>query len=168
MRLCYQTQTALFIAIAAFLALGLVCSPAVAATATNTFGVTVMVQAACTVSATTLSFGSYTGRVATATSAVQVTCTNSTPYNVGLSSGLAPGATVTARKMAGPGSGLLSYSLFSDSSRAVKWGQTVGSDTVAGAGNDALQALTVYGQAAAGQFVGPGTYSDTITVTVTY
>ena len=32
----------------------------------------------------------------------------------------------------------------------------------------AAQAITVYGQATAGQFVAPGAYTDTITATVTY
>ena len=160
--------SALFVAVSGFLALGLPSLPAVAATVNNTFGVTATVESSCLVSATTMAFGSYTGAAATATSAVSVTCTNSTPYNVGLSAGGAQGATVTARKMTGPASALLSYGLFSDSSRTVNWGQTVGTDTVAGIGTGAVQALTVYAQTGAGQYVAPGAYTDTITATVTY
>jgi spore coat protein U-like protein len=115
-----------------------------------------------------MSFGNYTGTAANATSAVSVTCTNATPYTVGLSAGAASGATVSARKMTGPASGLLSYSLFSDPSRTLNWGQTVGSDTLTGTGNGAIQALTVYGQTPAGQYVSPGSYTDTITATITY
>jgi len=44
----------------------------------------------------------------------------------------------------------------------------VGTDTVAGTGTGALQSLTVYGQLPANQKVLPGSYSDTITVTITY
>jgi spore coat protein U-like protein len=58
--------------------------------------------------------------------------------------------------------------MFSNSTRTANWGQTVGTDTVTGTGNGAAQALTVYGQVTAGQFVAPGAYSDTITATVTY
>jgi spore coat protein U-like protein len=142
--------------------------PAVAATVTTSFGVTATVQANCLVSATNLAFGTYTGAAATSTSAVSVTCTNSTAYNVGLSSGLATGATVTTRQMTGPGSALLGYALFSDAGRTVNWGQTIGTDTVTGTGNGSAQSITVYGQATAGQFVTPGAYTDTITATVTY
>src|ERR1700733_3968526 len=135
-----------------FLALGLATQPAIAATATPTCGVTATVQAPCLVSATPLAFGTYTGALATSTSAVSVTCTNTTPYNVGLSAGLATGATVTSRQMTGPASALLGYALFSDPARTVNWGQTIGTDTVTGTGNGGAQAITVYGQAAASQY----------------
>jgi spore coat protein U-like protein len=115
-----------------------------------------------------MAFGNYSGSTGNASSALSVTCTNATPYNVGLSAGVASGATVNTRKMTGPASALLSYSLFSDPSRTLNWGQTIGSDTVTGSGSGAVQALTVYGQTPAGQFLAPGTYTDTITATVTY
>jgi spore coat protein U-like protein len=63
---------------------------------------------------------------------------------------------------------LLSYAMFSDSARTVNWGQTIGTDTVTGTGNGSAQAIIVYGQTAAGQYVAPGAYNDTITATVTY
>jgi spore coat protein U-like protein len=168
MTLSYSMKSALPAIALGVLALGLSTKPAVAATATTTFGITATVQATCLVSATPLALGTYTGAVANSTSAVSVTCTNTTPYNVGLSAGLATGATVTTRQMTGPASAVLSYALFSDSSRTVNWGQTIGTDTVTGTGNGAAQAITVYGQATAGQFVAPGSYTDTITATVTY
>jgi spore coat protein U-like protein len=151
-----------------FLILGLVPMPALAATATTTFAVTATVQATCLVAATPMAFGIYTGVVSTSTSIVSVTCTNTTPYNVGLSAGLATGATVTARSMTGTASALLGYALFSDSARTVNWGQTIGTNTVTGTGNGAAQPITVYGQVPAAQFVAPGAYADTITATVTY
>ena len=120
------------------MALGLAPTSAVAATATTTFGVSATVQATCLISATPMAFGTYTGVVANSTSTVTVTCTNTTTYNVGLNPGLATGATVTTRKMTGPASALLSYGLFSDSAHSVNWGQTVGTDTVAGTGNGML------------------------------
>jgi spore coat protein U-like protein len=61
--------------------------------------------------------------------------------------------------MTGPVAGLLSYSLFSDPSRALNWGQTPGSG--------AVQALTVYGQAPARQLA-PSPYTDTVIATITY
>jgi spore coat protein U-like protein len=125
------------------------------------------VQSTCIIAATPLTFGTYTGAVSNSTSTVTVTCTNTTPYTVGLNPGSASGATVTTRQMTGPGSALLNYALFSDSLRSVNWGNTTGS-WVSGTGSGAAQALTVYGQVAAGQYVAPGAYTDTITATVTY
>lgn len=168
MQLSTCLKSSLSVATLGFLALSLTPAPAQAATATTTFAVTATVQATCLISATPMAFGTYTGVVATSTSTISVTCTNTTPYNVGLNAGLATGATVTTRKMTGPASALLSYSLTSDSAHAVNWGQTIGTDTVTGTGNGSAQAITVYGQVGAAQYVAPGAYSDTITATVTY
>jgi spore coat protein U domain-containing protein, fimbrial subunit CupE1/2/3/6 len=143
-------------------------APVEAATATTTFQVTATVNATCLISATTLAFGAYTGTQTDATSTVTVTCTNTTPYNVGLNAGTFSGATVTTRRMTGTDANGLAYSLFQDSSRTVNWGNTVGTDTLAGTGNGAAQALTVYGRVPASQFVAPGSYTDTITATVTF
>src|SRR5450631_1176205 len=145
----------------ACLALGLAPTSAFAVTTvTTTFGVTATVQATCLVSATAMGFGTYTGVAIPTTSTVSVTCTNTTPYNVGLSAGLATGATVTTRKMTGPGTGLLAYSLSQNDGRTINWGNTVGTDTEIGTGNVAAQALAVFGRVAAGQFVAPGAYAD--------
>jgi spore coat protein U-like protein len=119
------------------------------------------------ISSTALSFGAYTGVANSATSTLSITCTNTTPYNVGLDAGMGSGATVNNRLMTG-GSVVLHYALFSDPARTIIWGQTIGTDTIAGTGNGSPQALTIYGQIAATQFVTPAVYSDTITATVTY
>ena len=103
-----------------------------------------------------------------ASSTVTVTCTNTTPYNVGLSAGLATGATVTTRSMTGPAAALLGYGLFSDAGHITNWGLTIGTDTVTGTANGAAQPITVFGQIPAGEFVAPGAYADTITATVTF
>jgi spore coat protein U-like protein len=151
-----------------FLAIALASVPVDAATASASFSVSVTIQATCAVSASSMRFGSYDGTAVSATSTVSVKCTHSTPYNVGLSAGLAPGAAVTDRKMIGPRSALLGYSLRSDADGIVNWGQTVGVDTVAGTGNGSDQMFSVLGQIPAGQYVVSGAYADTITVTVTY
>ena len=151
-----------------FLALDIALLPAGAATATSSLAVSATVTSTCMVSATSLGFGSYSGLVAPASSTVSVTCTNTTPYNVGLSAGLGAGATVTSRKMTGPASALLAYGLFRDTGHTVGWGGTAGTDTVAGTGNGATQPITVYGQIPTAQYVVPGAYADTITVTVSY
>jgi len=137
-------------------------------TQTTNFSVTVTVAKDCGVTATNLAFGNYTGALVDSTSTISVTCTSTTTYNVGLNAGLAIGATVTNRSMTGPGSALLHYSLFSNSGYTTNWGNTVGTNTVAGTGNGVVQSLTVYGQVPAGQHSTPGSYTDTITVSVTY
>ena len=136
--------------------------------ASTSFTLTAVVQATCTIAANPLAFGTYSGLVNNSTSIVSLTCTNTTAYNVGLSAGLATGATVTSRSMTGPVAALLHYSLFSNAGRTTNWGNTVGTDTLAGTGNGAAQPLTVYGQIPAAQFPRPGSYADTITATITY
>jgi spore coat protein U-like protein len=137
-------------------------------TATRTMNVSVVVQPTCLITATPLAFGNYAALALNSTSTVTVTCTNTTAYNVGLSAGLAPGATVTTRAMKGPGTNYLSYQMYKDSGRTINWGNTVGTDTVAGSGNGIAQPLTVYGQIPGGKFPAPGAYTDTIVATVTY
>jgi spore coat protein U-like protein len=135
---------------------------------TTSFSVSAAVLSACSISATNLAFGTYSGSLINSTSTISVTCTISVPYNVGLNAGTATGATVTNRSMTGPSSTLLGYKLLSNSARTINWGNTVGTDTVAGTGTGTQQSLTVYGQLPANQLVLPGSYADTITATITY
>jgi len=169
MKLSNALKSTLPAAILGFLGLGLMSTSVVAQAnpATTTFGVSATVLKDCTVSATPLAFGNYTGAVNSAQSAVTVTCTNSTTYSVGLGTGLATGATVTTRQMQN-GSALLSYGLFSNATWTTNWGNTLATNWVTGTGNGAGQSLNVYGQIPAGQYVTPGSYNDTISVTVTY
>lgn len=136
--------------------------------ATASFTVTAVVQPTCTIAANLLAFGTYSGLLINSTSTLSVTCTKTTTYNVGLSAGVAIGATVTNRGMTGPSATLLHYKLFSNSGLTTNWGNTVGTDTLAGTGSGVLQPLSVYGQVSAGQYVRPGSYTDTITATITY
>jgi len=169
MKFSNALKSALPAAILGFVALGLTPASAVAQAnpATTTFGVSTTVLKDCIVSATALAFGNYTGAVNTNTSTVTVTCTNSTTYSVGLGVGLATGATVTTRQMQN-GAVLLNYGLYSNGTWTTNWGNTLATNWVLGTGNGAAQNITVYGQIPAGQYVTPGSYADTISVTVTY
>jgi spore coat protein U-like protein len=154
-------------ALSAFLALA---DRSQAATATSTFAVQVAITATCTInSASTLNFGSVGVLSANTdqTSTIQVQCTNTTPYNVGLDAGTGTGATVATRKLTSGGN-TVNYSLFSDAGRTTVWGNTIGTDTVAGTGNGAAQSFSVFGRIPAQSTPAPGSYADTITVTVTY
>jgi spore coat protein U-like protein len=139
-----------------------------AATSITTFSVTAQVTTTCGITASNLNFGIYTGVQVDATTTLSATCSDTTPYNVGLNAGTTTGATVTTRKMAGPATDLLGYQLFSDTGRTTNWGNTVGTDTVASTGTGLAQTLTVYGRIPAGQFIQSGAYDDTITVTLTF
>jgi len=141
-----------------------------AATSSGTFQVTASVLDTCTVSADDLNFGVYnplSGSALEASSQLHVACTIATPYSVALNAGTAPGATVSSRKMV-KASDVLSYSLFRDPTRLLSWGQTVGIDTVIGIGTGLTTPISVYGRVPVSQNVPPGSYSDTVTVTVMY
>ena len=139
-----------------------------AAVVTSTFTVTADVQTTCHVEADNLHFGDYEGLEIDATTTLTATCSTGTPYTVGLNAGTSTGATVTTRKMTGPTAELLAYTLSQDAARSVNWGDTTGTDTVPGAGTGAAQPLTVFGRVPASQFLAPGAFSDTITVTLTF
>jgi spore coat protein U-like protein len=66
------------------------------------------------------------------------------------------------------GAATISYSLFSNAGRTTNWGNTVGTDTVASTGTGASQSFTVFGRVPPQTTPAPATYTDTITVTVTY
>jgi spore coat protein U-like protein len=142
----------------------------VATGTTASFSVTATVLKDCVVSATNMVFGNYTGAVNNTTSTITVTCTNTATYTVGLNQGTTSGGAVTARLMAGQGAAAgqtLAYALTSVSYTGTNWGNTSPA-WVSGTGTGAAQPLTVYGQVAAGQHPKPGSYTDTITATVTY
>jgi spore coat protein U-like protein len=143
---------------------------AYAATVTSTFGVDVTIQAQCLIiSASTLSFGTQGVLSANVdqTSTIVVQCTDTTTYDIGLDEGAGTGASVATRKLTGSG-GTINYRLYSNAGRTTVWGKTVSTDTVAATGNGAAQSYTVYGRIPAQTTPAPATYSDTITITVTY
>lgn len=159
--------------------LGVACATAmlatpaigIAATATTTFQVTATVLSVCTVSATNLAFGNYDASSGTpndASSTVTTTCSNTTGYTVALNAGTGSGGTVAVRRMTN-GANTLDYSMYTTVGRTTVWGDgTLSTVTQAGTGNGAGQALTVFGRIPIGQYVTAGSYTDTVTATVTY
>lgn len=136
-------------------------------TSTFSFTLGAAVAAACTISASPLSFGNYTpGSSLTSTATISVTCTNTTSYQVGMDAGAASGATVNTRGMTGPGGAVLRYHLYQDAAHSVGWSSP--SYMESGTGTGTLQTLTVYGIILSGQSVIPGAYADTIIANVTY
>lgn len=137
-------------------------------TTTTTFRVSSFVAARCSISATNLAFGTYTGTELDATSKISVTCSNTTPYEVGLSGGLL--GRVGNRQMTGLDTRFrgLQYSLSKDAARRENWGDGRGRDTVSGVGSGTTQLLTVYGRVERNQSFNPGLYFDIITATITF
>lgn len=137
---------------------------------TATFDVTMGLVADCTISAAALNFGSGRGVLATAvraTSDIRVTCTNTTPFNLGLNEGTGTGSSGTTRFMSGTGAntGTVKFNLYQAAGGAV-WGNTQGTDTLGGTGNGNQQTLTVHGEIPAQASPAPDTYTSTITATV--
>jgi spore coat protein U-like protein len=127
------------------------------------------VLANCSVSATGLNFGS-SGPITSnvdASGAVSVQCTSSTPYTVALDGGSSAASDPTKRKMS-KGSETITYGLYQNSARSQPWGSTTGTNTIAGTRTGGNQALTVYGRVASQTTPTPGTYTDSVVVTVTY
>jgi spore coat protein U-like protein len=134
--------------------------------------VTATVTANCTVSTSPVAFGSFdalAGSAIDATGGVTVTCTNGTSWAAAAGAGSGTGATLASRKLSS-GANLLNYSLFTDTGRTTLWGDgTATTATIANTGSGTAQAVTIYGRIAASQAAAPaGSYSDTVSVTITY
>jgi spore coat protein U-like protein len=145
-----------------------------AATANGTLNVSATVNATCFVdSAGPLNFSSYNPSLGqqTGNSSVTVRCTNGTQFDIGLDAGKGTGATEASRVMAS-GSNTLAYSLYQDSALSNVWGNTVGTNTVRdtgiGLGSGKAITKTVYGKIPDQPNAVPGSYTDQVTVTVTY
>jgi spore coat protein U-like protein len=165
------TRVALAVAVGATL-LPMPGSAAVYGNGTKTaaFDVTLKIIADCTIAANALDFGQSQGVLATAVSVnttLNITCTNTTPYNIGLSAGTGTGSTTASRLMSGTGANTstVAFNLF-QASGTTNWGNTQGTDTKSGVGNGTSQVHTVYGQVPAQTTPQPDTYKSTITATV--
>lgn len=157
-----KTHTAVRLAPLALLACLTGIPAAYADTATTTFTVTATVLNTCSATATNLGFGTYVNVTIDSTSTVSVTCTSGGAYTVGLSNGANYSA--PNRRMTN-GSAFLIYALYSDAGRLSAWNDTT---TVAGTGSGSAQDLTVYGRLPGTQGLIAGSYTDSITATVTY
>jgi len=129
----------------------------------------------CLVTATPMSFPSYTAGAGPvyATATLNVRCTNGAQYAVGLSAGSTAGASFAQRLLA-DGASTLQYNLYLQSNHTSIWGDgSAGTSIIVGnsTGFGTPVPLTVYGEVpdtAANQAAGPGVYTDTILVVLTY
>jgi spore coat protein U-like protein len=167
--------SALSVAALGLLALGLTSTSAFATTTqTSNFTVGVTVNNSCNISTSNLAFGAspgYLGAVMNAQSTITVTCNTNTgmqSYTVGLSGGGSNNDTARQMTITGGGSSTLNYTLTSVSYTGSNWGNTATTGWVTEPANTGSTSLTVFGTIPAGQVVAQGTYSDTITATITY
>jgi spore coat protein U-like protein len=144
--------------------------------ASSRFLVTLTVNAACTITTpSTMTFpasGVITSAL-TASATFNVTCTNGTPYDIGMDAGQGSGATTGAggRKMSGTTTptNTVAYSLYQDSGHNTLWGNTVGTDTNHQTANGQAQSYTVYGVVPVpATQPAPDTYTDNVLASVTF
>ena len=149
-----------------------------AGTATANLTVQLTITSSCTIGAATLTFPSTAGTsllagALTANTTVSVTCTNGSPYAIGMGQGLHYSS---GNQMANGGNNI-PYGLYLNSSLATPWTTvstssptcTTGGDCVMGTGTGTAQTVTIYGQVPIMTTApAPGAYSDTVTMTISY
>jgi len=125
----------------------------------------------CTISTTSVSFGSYDVFASTptdTTGTVSFTCNGNADVTITLSKG--GSSTFNPRTLNG-GSDTLNYNLYKDAARTTVWGDGTGSTstyTQVSVPSNAAQNLTIYGRIPAAQDVRAGTYTDSVTVTIDF
>jgi len=134
--------------------------------------VTGRAEAACTVSAVGVSFGTYdvfTAAPTTSTGTITYHCGNA-DHNILVSISTGSSGTYVARTL-NRSTETLSYNLYLDSAFATVWGDGSGVTGVyqkSNPPNNSDVALTVYGRITAQQDVTVGSYSDTVIATVNF
>lgn len=118
-------------------------------------------------SASNMDFGttSSLNKEVNSSSAIQLECPSNTQWQLALNNGL--NAVGTTRRMRNQ-SNYVRYELYQDSARTKRWGNTANSDTYTGNGGAATIVVPVYGRVPTQSNVPAGSYSDTITVTLSY
>ena len=150
-----------------------VAGTAAAVTKTDNMQVSATVAKNCFINAPDLNLGTFEGdNNLTVNSTISVRCTSGTIFNVDLSTG----AGTYANRTMSNGTDTLSYNLYTDAGYTTVWGDGTGttgrgSGTGTGMAIGNAQSLIVYGRLLASAntgAVGAGTYTDTITATITY
>lgn len=149
-----------------------------AGTSTANLTVQITITASCTINAATLDFGSNPGTTLVSSAingstTVSVTCTNLSPYSIGMDNGA--NVSGSQRRMKN-GANFLNYNLYVDSLHANPWTTassnstcTTTSDCYLGTGNGSAQSVNIYGVVPSTGTAPPtGAYADTVVMTITY
>jgi spore coat protein U-like protein len=152
-------------------------APAQALNQTNNLTVQMVISASCTINAATLTFPSASGTsllttAVTANTTVSVTCTSTSPYAIGMGQGnnYSGGNRMTN------GTNFLPYGLYVDAGYTHPWTTAASNNTCTttnscylGTGSGQPQPISIYGQVPTVTTApAPGTYSDTVLMTITY
>jgi len=134
--------------------------------------------AVCSVTSTSINFGAYdvfSPAPDDSTGTITVTCADSSPgvlANIAIGHSTNSGIFSPRQMKRDGGTDLLNYNLFTTDARSVVWGDgTSGTSTVRTLQRVYLNQpanLTVHGRIPAGQDIRPGTYGDTLSVTITW
>lgn len=147
-------------------------APALAGNSSTVMPVAATLLENCLVTATPMAFGDITltdGAAIDSTSLIALTCTPNASYEVALNYGGNPQGSVRRMKNL-LSNDYVAYAIYSDAARTTPWGNSSGTDTVAGSvGLLGTATLTAYGRIPAGTpIAAAGAYADVVTVTVSF
>jgi spore coat protein U-like protein len=128
----------------------------------------------CFITTVPLDFGTYDPIQTNATtpldgqSTMTVSCTKGTAVTIGIDDGANAGGT-QVRKMAGTATNVLTYELYRDDARTLRWGSAAGQifDGGVAPSRDPRQFI-VYGRVPGAQDVLEGAFQDTVLITVNF
>jgi spore coat protein U-like protein len=140
-----------------------------AATVSSTLNVTANVLSTCSFSAPsyTMAFADYAPVLNSPSQStpVQVTCSATVPYNLGVS-GLSAGTRLMVK-----GTDTLEFNIYQDAALTTVLGNTPGTDTFTSTGTAAAQTFTLYGKIPDNTYnrgVPNGAYAVTLSIDITY
>jgi spore coat protein U-like protein len=149
-----------------------------AGTSTANLTVTLTITGSCTINAATLAFPSTAGTsllssAVTASTTVSVTCTNGSAYSIGMGQG----SNYSSGNRMASGGNFIPYGLFLDAAWTQAWSTTTANNSCTGGantcylgtGNGSAQSVNIYGKVpTVATAPAPGSYSDTVLMTITY
>ncbi|MCP3715490.1 spore coat U domain-containing protein [Paraburkholderia sp. CNPSo 3281] len=146
------------------------CASLTAAGGSFPFSVSATIVNNCNITATNVSFAtsSVLTNALSAAGSITAQCTNGDAYRIALNGGTS--GNVAARQMQrSGGGGVVNYQLYTDSAHTTAWGDgTAGTTMETGTGSGNQQVISVYGVVPEQTTPAPGSYSDTITATISF
>lgn len=135
----------------------------------TSFSVNANVLTTCTINAANLDFGTagfLSGNV-DSSNTITINCNSGLPYTISLDGGLSGATNPTLRQMVN-GADDVTYAIYQNAARTIPWGDLIGTNTISSVGTGLSQVFTTYGRVPTQTTPPPGTYSDTVVVTITY
>lgn len=149
------------------LAAGLLAASA-GAEETATLSVQVAVQESCSLSGSTLDFGTYaSGQSAALDGEGSITYSSCPEGTLTIALDGGGSGNINARRLSASGGAALEYQLYRNSARNQIWGVGAEAQQIVLLVPDS-GSVAVYGRIPAGQEVSAGTYTDTVNVTMTF